>query len=208
MAPKGCGETHDERRNGLGSRVPYRHVVVAAVLCGLMFGSLLTTSGSASAQESDQTAAADAETEQLERQQMERDHVGQSAPVPASPDSSLRFRSLMQTAGAPAGGGNVMKFAPVASTPVNVTEPVNFASTAMIWAPRQNSGSGSDSVSNLIRTTIAAEKSQAHGSPVARALLTATATDTEMAGRYVFNVYVNGTEVGVGPTRRAGNTLY
>ncbi|WP_124039953.1 hypothetical protein [Neoactinobaculum massilliense] len=41
-----------------------------------------------------------------------------------------------------------------------------------------------------------------------RALLTVTASDTEAARRHVFTVYVNDTEIGVGPTRRQGGTQF
>ena len=70
-----------------------------------------------------------------------------------------------------------------------------FASTQLAWLPDAG-------VSNLIRAKVP------FASNVEKALLTVTALDTEGARRHVFNAYVNGDEVGVGPTRRAGNTVY
>lgn len=70
-----------------------------------------------------------------------------------------------------------------------------FESTSLSWT-------ATSSVANLVRTEVTG------GSGVEKAMLSVTALDTEAARRHVFDVVVNGTDLGVGPTRRAGSTLY
>lgn len=67
-------------------------------------------------------------------------------------------------------------------------------STSLVWTP-------TTSVSNLMRAKVTVP------SAPEKVVLTATALDTEASRRHVFNVYVNGTEVGVGPERRARNAV-
>ncbi|PJM74074.1 hypothetical protein CS006_02715 [Bifidobacterium primatium] len=82
-----------------------------------------------------------------------------------------------------------------APTPFVTAVGSGFASTNLTWTQKA-------SVANLTRAKIAKEQG------VEKAILSITATDTEAARRHVYNAYVNGTEIGVGPTRRAGNVVY
>ncbi|WP_368259459.1 family 78 glycoside hydrolase catalytic domain [Enterococcus sp. 2201sp1_2201st1_C11_2201SCRN_220225] len=70
------------------------------------------------------------------------------------------------------------------------------------WEGTDFSWTSESSVANLMRTKVSREEN------VEKAMLTITALDTEAAKRNVFNVYVNGVEIGVGPTRRNGQSLF
>ncbi|GAA6123670.1 hypothetical protein BPY_17780 [Bifidobacterium psychraerophilum] len=71
-----------------------------------------------------------------------------------------------------------------------------FISTDLLWT-------GDDSVSNLVRAHVPVKSVD-----ISKAVVSVTALDTEGARRHVYDLYVNGTEVGVGPNRRSGNTVY
>ncbi|WP_176760764.1 family 78 glycoside hydrolase catalytic domain, partial [Actinomyces ruminicola] len=70
-----------------------------------------------------------------------------------------------------------------------------WASTGSVW-------SSTEAVSTLVRGKVILPTT------AEKVILSATALDTEVAKRHVFAVSVNGAEIGVGPTRRAGTTLY
>ena len=82
-----------------------------------------------------------------------------------------------------------------ATAPGSSGESGNFTSSDLLWTKES-------SVATLTRAKATL------GATPRRALLTVTALDTEAARRHVFNVYVDGTEVGVGPNRRSGNTVF
>jgi hypothetical protein len=70
-----------------------------------------------------------------------------------------------------------------------------WESQELVWTTEQ-------SVAALLRTTVE------RPAGVVKALLSVTALDTEASRRHVYNVYVNGEEVGVGPARRQSTTVF
>ena len=69
------------------------------------------------------------------------------------------------------------------------------------WASKRLAWAGG--AAGLFRTTVNTDLSR-----VEKAMLTVTAKDTSVARRNVYNIYINGKEIGIGPNQSFGNNLF
>lgn len=70
------------------------------------------------------------------------------------------------------------------------------------WENRSSIWDQNNSKIVMLRSEVAKDSS------VERAVLSVTATSSEKTSQYIYNLYVNGEEIGVGPTKQDGSDLY